>query len=49
MVTALLRVHVDACASDSLGTLGGDDRAILGELIIRHYGFDSPVAPRARR
>jgi len=49
MVTALLRVHVDACASESLGTLGADDRAILGERIIRHYGFDPQLADRARR
>ena len=41
MVTALVRLHVDAIATaPSLGRLDGDELRALGERIIGFYGFD---------
>jgi hypothetical protein len=41
MVTALVRLHVDAIGSaGSLGQLDDNEMRVLGERIIRFYGFD---------
>ncbi len=41
MVTALVRLHVDAIGSAaSLGQLDDNEMRVLGERIIRFYGFD---------
>ena len=42
MVSALVRVHVDAIGGGPpLGGLSDEEARILGERIIRFYGFDT--------
>lgn len=42
MVTALVRLHVDAIGSgEALGRLSADESRLVGERIIRFYGFDT--------
>ncbi len=41
IVSTLVRVHVDAVAGDSLGRLDDAELRLLGERIIRWYGFDT--------
>jgi hypothetical protein len=41
MVSALVRVHVDAIESDSRGELTPDESRVLGERLIEFYGFDT--------
>jgi hypothetical protein len=41
MVSALVRLHVDAIASGpAAGRLDDDERRLIGELIVRFYGID---------
>jgi len=41
MVSALVRVHVDAIGPDSCGTLDPNEFRVLGERLIEFYGFDT--------
>ena len=49
MVSALVRVHVDAIATGpSLGVLDDEESRVLGDRIIRFYGFDTRLVIERR-
>jgi hypothetical protein len=41
MVSALVRLHVEAIGDDALGALDTNEARVLGERIIRFYRFDT--------
>jgi hypothetical protein len=43
MVAALVRVHLEALEGESCGSLDQDELRVVGERVIRFYGFDTTL------